>query len=162
MPRLTTLLLILLAILQPSCSMRPVALHLADYPKLPTARTSLMLRALVDSNQFMRSRALWGNYGGPGDVGGVPIDPMDELFLQHDLAYLQGVKRRELLAADRRLISQLGALDAEDLSPAADNFRRRAMRYFSRPTSRVVGKPPDVLFGWKRAPAVIDISGSDK
>lgn len=155
-------LLILIASLQCSCATKQVALDLREYPDLPTARTSLVLRAIANSNQFLRSRGLWGNYGGPGDAGGAPIDALDEIFHQHDLAYLRGVEHHELLAADRRLISQLEALDPITIGPAADAYRRRAIRYFSRPISRVVGKPPNVLFGWKTRPAIIDTSNWEK
>ena len=83
---------------------------------------------------------------------------MDEFFRQHDLAYLQGVKCKELITADKALISQLETLDPSHLSPEADVFRRRAIGFFKRPISRVVGKPPDVLFGWKDSPVIIDTS----
>ena len=138
------------------CATRQYELNLSEYPKLPSACTTHVLRAVVKSNRFMRTRALWGNYGGPGCAGGPPIDVLDRIFLEHDLAYLQGITRDELLEADRLLISKLEGLDPAELSPDADAFRQRTIRYFNRPIGRVVGKPPDVLFGWKTDPVVID------
>ena len=142
----------------PSCSTTTCELDLSEHPELPSARLTHAMRHIIVKSQFLRERAIWGNYGGPGCTGGRPIDQMDEWFRQHDLAYLQGVKRKELIAADKVLISQLETLEPEHLSSQADAYRRRAIRYFRRPISRVIGKPPDVLFGWKDSPVVIDTS----
>ena len=149
---------LLTCLLASSCATRQFELNLSEYPNLPSAPLTHAMRAVVDSNDFMRTRALWGNYGGPGSIGGPPTDAMDAYFLEHDLAYLQGITRQELIAADQVLIEQLEALDPSELSPEADRFRLGAIRYFSKPLSRVVGKPPDVLFGCKDRPTVIDTS----
>ena len=155
---LQQLLALTLIALMPACSTTTYELNLSEHPELPSAKLTHVMRHVVEKSQFLRERAIWGNYGGPGCCGGRPIDEMDEYFRQHDLAYLQGVTRKELIAADKVLIEQLRTLDPKHISPEADAFRRRAIRYFSRPISRVVGKPPDVLFGWKDRPAVIDTS----
>jgi hypothetical protein len=148
-------LIALLACCLPSCSTKQHELNLSEYPKLPGSKIT---RALVSSNGYTRNLALYGNYGGPGCAGGEPVDAMDRLFLEHDLSYLQGVKRRELIESDQLLISQLQALDATGFPPKAEAYRHRAIGYFERPLSRVIGKPPAVLFGWKKRPAVIDTS----
>ena len=141
-----------------SCSTKQYELNLAEYPVLPAARATHLTRAVLNSNERMRSFALWGNYGGPGSNGGEPIDQMDQYFLEHDMAYLQGITREELWESDQLLVSQLEALDPDDLSPAAADYRDLAIRYFHLPLSRVIGKPPDVLLGIKNRPTVIDIS----
>ncbi len=144
--------------IQCSCATKQHELNLSEYPNFPSAPITHAMRAVVNSNNYMRTRALWGNYGGPGSIGGPPTDAMDEYFRQHDLAYLQGITRADLEDADALLISQLEALDASQLSPRADKFRLGAIGYFNGPISRVLGKPPDVIFGCKDKPAVIDTS----
>lgn len=141
-----------------SCANKQHELKLSEYPKLPSARIVDRTRACILKNERLKERALWGNYGGPGCAGGQPIDAMDELFRQHDLSYLQGIRRRELIESDRRLILQLEALEQDPLSPGAEAYRQRAINYFESPLSRVIGKPPNVIFGLKTRPAVIDIS----
>ena len=116
------------------------------------------MRYVVESNRFFKEHVLYGNYGGPGCLGGVPTDELDEIFRQHDLSYLRGVKLSELIQADRDLIEKLEALDTSQLSPQAEAYRRRAIRYFQRPISRIVGKPPKVVFGIRDRPNIIDIS----
>ena len=145
----------------PACSTKQIEMNLAEYPVLPSARVVEVTRCALEKTEFTRKRAFWGNYGGPGSYGGAPVDAMDEYFRQHDLAYLQGTERHQLVEADRRLISQLEALDPAELTPEADAYRLRAIRYFGRPLSRVIGKPPDVIFGWKDKPVVIDTSAVD-
>ena len=61
---------------------------------------------------------------------------------------------RQLRQADRELVRQLKEVDAETLSPNAQAYRRRAMRYFRHPISRWVGKPVDVLLRRKKEPTV--------
>ena len=150
--------LFLIAVCLCSCATKQHELKLSEYPKLPSARIVDHTRAYLLKSDRLRSLALWGNYGGPGCAGGPPIDPMDELFRQHDLSYHEGVKRHELIESDRLLMSQLEALDQDQLSPEAEAYRKRAIGYFSRPLSRVIGKPPIVIFGLKTRPSVIDIS----
>ncbi len=151
---------ILIAACLTSCATKQVELDLSEYPKLPSARIVDQTRIFIKKSDRLRELALWGNYGGPGCAGGPPIDQMDELFRQHDLSYLQGIKRRELIESDRLLMAQLDSLDAAELSPSAQAYRDRAIGYFSRPLSRVIGKPPNVIFGLKTRPAIIDTSAS--
>ncbi len=127
---------------------RPTAvieLKRGSYPMLPCAPYSEELRAKAAGNPELRDRFFWGNYGGPGCSGGEPVDAMDQLFYQHDIAYLEGIKLRDLRRADRLLIRQLKALDPDALTPEARSYRRKAMVYFRLPISRWVGKPKDVL-----------------
>jgi hypothetical protein len=156
--RYPQLILIVAAGLQCSCQTKQVELDLSEYPALPGTIASRAARAISKTNPYLRPRVLWGNYGGPGSLGAAPIDAMDELFRQHDLAYLQGIRNDALLESDQRLIAQLEALDPAQLSPEADAYRRRAIRYFSRSSSRFIGKSPDVLLGLKTRPEVIDTS----
>ena len=155
-----TAALLILAAFQCSCATRQYELDLSEYPKLPGAKIVHSTRTLIERSEKLSHLALWGNYGGPGCVGGKPIDSMDECFRRHDLSYLQGVKRRQLIEADRLLISHLESLDPDNLTPEADVYRRRAIRYFERPISRIIGKPPNVLFGLKTRPMVIDTSAA--
>jgi len=133
-------------------------LNLSEYPELPSAPLTHAARHVVEHSDYLNKRVIWGNYGGPGCSGGEPIDTMDAFFLQHDLAYLQGVRRDQLIEADRVLVSQLRSLDPAQLSWEANAYRLRAILFFTRPVSRVIGKPPDVIFGVKKQPAVIDTS----
>lgn len=157
-PASPTALAVTASIALSGCFTKTYQLDLTSYPKLPAARITKAMRCAVETCECLRTRALWGNYGGPGCSGGEPCDPMDELFLEHDLAYLQGTTRAELIEADRVLIEQLRALDESTLTPEARRYRDRAIRYFSRPISRVLGKPPDVLLGIKRQPTIVDTS----
>ena len=145
----------LIACCLPGCSTKQYELDLSEYPRLPGSEIT---RALVSSNGLTRKLALYGNYGGPGCAGGEPVDAMDRLFLAHDISYLQGIRHRELIESDQLLVSQLQALDASHFPPEAESYRHRAIGYFKRPISRVLGKPTAVLFGWKTRPAVIDTS----
>ena len=145
-----------------SCSTPTCELNLSEHPELPSARLTHVMRHVLEKSDYLSTRAFWGNYGGPGCSGGEPIDAMDEYFRQHDLAYLQGVELEQLVEADRILIAQLESLDPSTLTAEADDYRRGAIRYFSRPISRVVGKPPDVLFGYKRNPVVVDTSSLEE
>ena len=141
-----------------ACSLKQRELNLSEYPDLPSEPLTHATRAVIKSNKFMRTRGIWGKYGGPGSEDGPPIDAMDEYFRQHDLAYLQGTTLDELIASDRLLISQLEGLDPTELSPEANQFRLGAIDYFERPISRILGKPSDVLFRVKRRPVIIDTS----
>lgn len=141
--------------LSSSCEYRPVYLNKSEYPTLPSSKRTEQRRARGERDPVYEERMFWGNYGGPGDLGGQPVDEMDRLFYEHDLAYTQGVRMQELLEADRELVRQLTALDPATLSPEADAYRKRAILFFKLPVSRWIGKPGDVLLRTKRGPAVI-------
>ena len=141
--------------LSSSCEYRPVYLKKSDYPVLPLSNRTEQRRARGERNPVYEERMFWGNYGGPGDLGGLPIDEMDRMFYDHDLSYIRGVRMRELLKADRELARRLKALDPVTLSPEADAYRKRAILFFQLPVSRWIGKPKDVLLRTKRGPSVI-------
>jgi len=122
-----------------------VVLKKSEFPSLPCGEFSESLRAKAMGNPDLGAKFFWGNYGGPGCLGGEPVDSMDWLFYQHDVAYLDGVKLRELRAADRLLIRQLKEIDPDSLTPQGRKYRRRAIIYFRMPFSRWIGKPADVL-----------------
>jgi len=132
----------------------PIKLTRSDYPYLPSAQYSECLRAKCETNEGLGRKLFWGNYGGPGGLGGEPTDELDWLFYQHDVAYLDGVRLCDLRAADRLLIRQLKEVDADTLSALGQEYRLRTIRFFRNPISRWVGKPRDVLLRTKRGPTV--------
>ncbi len=138
-----------------SCEYRPVYLNKSEYPVLPSSKRTEQRRDRGERDPVYEERMFWGNYGGPGDLGGRPVDELDRLFYEHDLAYTQGVRMRELMEADRELVRKLKALDPAKLSSDANAYRKRAILFFKLPVSRWIGKPSDVLLRTKRGPAVI-------
>jgi hypothetical protein len=131
-----------------------VVLKKSEFPALPCGEFSESLRAKATGNPDLTAKFFWGKYGGPGCLGGEPVDAMDWLFYQHDVAYLNGVQLRELRAADRLLIRQLKGIDPDSLTPHGRKYRRRAIFYFRMPFSRWIGKPSDVLARKKKEPTV--------
>lgn len=136
-------------------SHRQVRLKQSDFPKLPAASYSAKLRAKAQIDPDLRAKFFWGNYGGPGNRGGRPVDEMDWLFYRHDLAYLQGLTLRELRQSDRQLIRALREIEPDSLTLRGRAYRKRAIFYFRMPFSRWIGKPSDVLARTKEVPAVV-------
>ena len=156
----SSILLISLAACSSGKQSEQLRLVRSDYPALPASSFAAKLRARASLDDEIDIKFFWGNYGGPGSLGGEPVDEMDWLFYAHDVSYLDGVKLRELRASDRKLIRELKDMDPDTLSTRGRLYRRRAMLYFRLPFSRWVGKPPDVIFRTKRQPSVIWIDDS--
>ena len=119
----------------------PASPSTTTYSKLSGNLTSRLCRAALKSNPLTSKRAFYGNYGGPGDYGGVPIDFMDELFFQHDLCYCESRSLRRMIDGDKALVSALKAIDPDTLDDDARAYRKRAIAFFRSPFSRIVGKP---------------------
>ena len=130
-----------------SCANKTYYIDYGAYPVLPITSTSKTLRAMGRTNPKFRKKAFYGNYGGPGNNGGAPIDAMDKLFYEHDRAYIECVKLSELRDADEALINGLEALDENTLSEHAIDYRDRATGFFLKPLSQFIGKPRDVRLG---------------
>ena len=80
------------------CSTRTVVIDYESYPKLPMTVPVKVLR-FVAKGPLTRDKAFWGNYGGPGNEGGEPVDAMDEFFRQHDVSYLEALTMEDALNA---------------------------------------------------------------
>ena len=118
-----------------------------EFPELPNTGASHFMRGVVALVPGGRRLAVHGNYGGPGNHGGPPKDLMDEYFRQHDLEYTILPRMSALRESDRRLLARLESL-GELPDPDCEAYRQRAIRYFRRPMSRLVGKPIAAWFGW--------------
>ncbi len=154
------LLLVPLVVLLAGCSTsRPVdnTYHLdyTQYPLLPQAPTSNVLRTISFIVPGLRQQAIYGNYGGPGSKPGPPVDNMDEIFRRHDISYFEGVTLAELYESDRLLVRRLRALDPKELGWSQNLYRWRAIKFFTSRLSERFGKPKDVRNGSKVRPIVI-------
>ena len=147
--------LILLSIALSSCSSRVYHLDYTKYPKLPELAVSKMIHTVCEAIPPLEEKVYYGNYGGPGNHAGKPIDQMDEYFRQHDVSYLQGYKYRQLRQSDYTLINNLKSIDPDTLTPRGKLYRRRVILYFASPTANIVGKPINVLLGLRKKPVVI-------
>ena len=137
-----------------ACSTKPVVLDYESYPKLPMTFAVKSLR-FVAKNPLTRDAAFWGNYGGPGNNGGKPVDEMDEYFRQHDIAYLEASKMEDTHVADRKLIGELDVVEEDALSKTGRKFRKRAIGYFSSPISKTLGKPLGLVLGTRKGPIAV-------
>jgi hypothetical protein len=149
------LYLLLLSITLSSCSSRIYHLDYTKYPKLPELAVSKMIHTVCEAIPPLEEKVYYGNYGGPGNHAGKPIDQMDEYFRQHDIAYLEGYKYRQLRGSDYQLIKNLKSIDSSTLTPAGKIYRRRVILYFASPTANFLGKPFNVLLGLRKKPVVI-------
>jgi hypothetical protein len=113
----------------------------AAYPKLSNNVTARLYRLLLHTNPLTKKRAFYGNYGGPGNRGGAPVDAMDALFLEHDRAYLGKRSRKQMIAADQLLVEALMGIDPDILDPTGRAYRKRAITFFSSSFSRMISKP---------------------
>ncbi|MEM0896715.1 MAG: hypothetical protein AAGJ79_07490 [Verrucomicrobiota bacterium] len=138
---------VLLALILASCSNKIYYIDYEAYPVLPISGTSKKLRALSELKPGLQERMFYGNYGGPGNSGGRPVDALDALFYDHDRAYVEGYRLKQLRESDRVLVEGLKALDTTNLSPQALAFRESAINFLSRRMSGWVGKPRDVKWG---------------
>ena len=130
-------------------------LDYTQYPLLPQARTSTVLRTVAFIVPGLHQQAIYGNYGGPGSKPGAPVDNMDEIFRRHDIAYLEGVTLEELYESDRLLVKRLEAIDPEELTWSQNLYRWRAIKFFTSDVSKRFGKPKDVRHGTKVRPIII-------
>ncbi len=144
-----------------SCAAKVYNLDYRTYPELPELTMSKVLRKIAKVTPGLERKVFHGNYGGPGNNSGEPKDEMDELFRRHDIAYLEGHKRKELIASDNLLVAKLRSLDDSDMSKRVSAYRKRAIRFFRSPISHVLGKPLDVLFGLKKKPIIVPGNGDD-
>ena len=147
---------LLVAIGVSACSSKTIDLDYASYPKIPMSLPVKTLR-LVVMNPLSKKKAIWGNYGGPGNRGGAPVDAQDALYRLHDISYLEVMKYNEIIDADRNLVEGLDRLDESKMNAHGKLFRERAIKYFSSPISRVLGKPWDLLFDTRKVPIIRDI-----
>lgn len=143
------------AVLVASCATPPVRQRVADYEELPGTPATRIARSMGDRNQLFADKVFWGNYGGPGSLGGKPVDELDRAFYAHDRAYVDGWKLPELRKSDHLLIERLENMDPATLSPGAQAYRDRAIRYFKNPISRWLGKPANIILRTQRGPRVI-------
>ncbi|MEM9479451.1 MAG: hypothetical protein AAGA58_07345 [Verrucomicrobiota bacterium] len=149
---------LLLALMLVSCSNKVYYIDYEAYPVLPISGTSKKLRAMSKVKPGLKEKLFYGNYGGPGNNGGRPIDALDALFYEHDKAYVEGYRLRKLRESDRALVEGLEALDADGLSPKALAFREASINFFSRRISGWIGKPRDVKWGLRRKQQAFPIS----
>ncbi|GAA5479084.1 hypothetical protein [Haloferula helveola] len=119
----------------------PEAVDHRQHEKTPDHASTKIWRGLAKSNGWSSERAFYGNWGGPGNRGGKPVDEMDEMFRRHDIVYYEARSGCCLRAADRALAEALKSIDTSELDRDALAFRERAIRFFESPWSRVVGKP---------------------
>ena len=141
------LLLVLSGVLTACASKRPV--NYESYERIPDSPASITFRVLAKSNPITAKKAFYGNYGGPGNVGGEPQDEMDEYFRRHDIVYHLSKTRRTMLVADEELIAAINALDATSLSPHGIEYRKRATGFFGSKISHVIGKPWSTFFVYR-------------
>lgn len=141
------------------CGSGTVDLDYGMHPELPMTAGIKLTRAAV-SVPPVRKLVVWGNYGGPGNRGGEPVDAMDELFRRHDIRYLEALTLGEALEADRELLEALEGLDAGEIGAGGERYRRRVRGYFLTPVSRVVGKPMALLLKTRKVPVIRDSRGS--
>ncbi|MEM1294550.1 MAG: hypothetical protein AAGH89_04240 [Verrucomicrobiota bacterium] len=111
-------------------------------PEAPHYRAfSSVIRAIPCVNKFV----FYGNWGGLGNKGGKPIDAMDELYRRHDAVYALGTSIKVVRESDAQLVAGLKEIDPATLSKHGQKYRKRAIKFFSSPVSKVVGKPVSVL-----------------
>lgn len=119
-----------------------------NYEKIPVLPTSKVYRRVLKAVPIIRSRVFYGRYGGFGNKGAPPIDPLDDLFRKHDIVYYEANHYGAMVTADSALVAALQKLDPELLRPRGQKFRENAILYFRSPSSLVVGKP--VTSPWPR------------
>lgn len=125
-----------------------VAVDYENYEKIPILPTSKFYRTLLKSIPIVRGQVFYGRYGGFGNKGGEPIDPLDDLFRKHDIVYYEANHYGAMVTADQALVRAVWDLDPEELDRKGRRFREKTLVYFGSPSSLVVGKP--VTSGWPR------------
>jgi len=109
----------------------------SEYPSLPMTPGTVVFRTLLLSNPFSKNVVFWGNYGGPGNFGGAPVDAMDVLFLEHDLVYVKKESFRVLRESDHQLVDKLEQLDPSLLDEPGQKFRKKAIFYMRSPLGTI-------------------------
>ena len=112
---------------------------------MPDAPSSKVWRGLAKSNPWTAKAAFHGRWGGSGNLGGKPVDVLDEGFRRHDIVYHESRCGKHLKAADRELVEWLEALDESTLSEKQRKYRKRAIKFLKSPMANFVGKPPAVM-----------------
>ena len=143
-----------MALLVSSCAPKTKVLDYSAYPELPMTMTTKAFR-LVTRTPLTKEALYYGNYGGAGSREGAPIDALDDIFRRHDIAYDEATLYEQTITADRVMVDELKALDAESLGPKAVKFRDRAVKFFTSGWSKLIGKPFALLFGVERKPRCI-------
>ncbi len=127
-------------LLLPSCSSTR-SVDYADYERIPITTSSLAFRALAKTNPVTAEMAFYGNYGGPGNDGGKPIDKMDELFRRHDIVYYASKTKKTMRVADQELVARLRDLSPEEMDKRGQRYRTRVINFCTSPWCGVIGKP---------------------
>lgn len=127
-------------LLLPSCTANR-RVDYAAHDRIPITSASLTFRLLAKTNPVTDKMVFYGNYGGPGNDGGKPIDNMDELFRRHDIVYYSSSTKKTLRVADRELVSGLRDLEPEEMDEHAQRYRTRVINFFTSPWCEVLGKP---------------------
>lgn len=122
------------AALEPTVSGKAVVIdRLEDLPQLPMTPGTKVFRGVLRTVPGAEKLVFWGNYGGPGNNGGAPMDAMDVLFLEHDLVYVRKESFQSLRESDRVLADSLELLDPVSLTEESQEFRKRAIFYMRSP-----------------------------
>lgn len=141
-PNILNLLLVGATLSLVSCtSSNLIQLDYQGYQKTPNKMSAKITRALCKSNPYTAKRGFYGKWGGSGNLGGKPVDQMDELFRRHDLVYYLCRCKKNLSAADEALVERLENLNPETLAPKEDKFRMRAISFMSSRWASFLGKP---------------------
>jgi|GEM_PF-5181593 len=127
-----------------NCRTTRPAVDYAAYEKMPTLPTSAILRTTLKITPVLRKKAFHGRYGGPGNEGGHPVDPLDELFRKHDIVYYEASNEVALHESDRALVAEMKKLESADLGDKAHAYRERAIRFFDKPGGVSLGKSKPV------------------
>ncbi len=112
-----------------------------QYEKIPILPTSRVYRTLLKVTPIIGRETFYGRYGGFGNKGGEPIDPLDNLFRKHDIVYYEANDYLDLVAADQALLNEMQKLDPTTLQDRGQKYRRRAINYFESPGTLFLTKP---------------------
>lgn len=116
-----------------------------NYERTPEAPHYRALSSVIRAIPCVNKMVFYGNWGGLGNKGGEPIDEMDELYRRHDAVYALGTSAKVVRESDLQLVARLKEIDPNKLSKHGQRYRKRAIKFFSSPVSKVVGKPVSVL-----------------
>ena len=154
--RISTICLATLALLTVGCAPKTKVLDYSTYPQLPMSLPTKAFR-LVTRTPLTRDALYYGRYGGTGSKAGKPIDALDEIFRQHDIAYDEATEYKQVIEADEAMVEDLRALNVEALGPKAVRFRDKAIKFFTSKTGKWLGKPLVLILGKTREPRCINI-----
>ena len=146
-------------LLASGCVPKTKILDYSKYPELPNTLATKAFR-LVTRTPLTKDALYYGNYGGAGSQEGAPIDALDDIFRRHDIAYDEATLYEQTITADRVMVDELQALDAESLGPNAVKFRDRAVKFFTSGWSKLIGKPLVLMFGIERRPRCIGVDAA--